>query len=90
VQSTNFSHYLVRRQARERDQETLNATSTKGEPTPDAATQWLSSSERRRLNSRDAVALSHEELSLLVGGIDLTRTRRKDWYRKTVAESEKV
>jgi len=34
--------------------------------------------------------LSHEELSLLLGGIDLTRTRRKDWYRKTVPESEKV
>jgi hypothetical protein len=35
-------------------------------------------------------ALDHEELSLLLGGIDLTRTRRKDWYRKTVPESEKV
>ena len=38
----------------------------------------------------DRVTLSHEELSLLLGGIDLTRTRRKEWYRKTVAESEKV
>ena len=38
----------------------------------------------------DRVMLSHEELSLLLGGIDLTRTRRKDWYRKTFAESEKV
>jgi hypothetical protein len=38
----------------------------------------------------DQVTLSHEELSLLLGGIDLTRTRRKDWYRKTVLESEKV
>src|SRR5262249_32666243 len=28
VQSTDFSHYLVRRQAREHDQETLNAIST--------------------------------------------------------------
>ena len=36
------------------------------------------------------LTLSHEELSLLLGGIDLTRTRRKDWYRKTVPESEKV
>jgi len=26
----------------------------------------------------------------LLGGIDLTRTRRKNWYRKTVFESEKV
>jgi transposase len=38
----------------------------------------------------DRVTLSHEELSLLLGGIDLTRTRRKKWYRKTVLESEKV
>jgi len=34
--------------------------------------------------------MSHEELSLLLGGIDLTRTRRKDWYRETVLESERV
>jgi len=33
--------------------------------------------------------LSHEELSLLLGGIDLTRTRRKDWYRKELELSEK-
>ena len=38
----------------------------------------------------DRVTLSHEELSLLLGGIDLTRTRRKDWYRKYVPQSEKV
>ncbi len=38
----------------------------------------------------DRVSLSHEELSLLLGGIDLTRTRRKNWYRKTIFESEKV
>ena len=38
----------------------------------------------------DQVTLSHEELSLLLGGIDLTRTRHKDWYRETVLESEKV
>ncbi len=38
----------------------------------------------------DRVNLSHEELSLLLGGIDLTRTRRKEWYRKTFPESEKV
>ena len=38
----------------------------------------------------DRVTLSHEELSLLLGGIDLTRTRRKEWYRKTFPESEKV
>ena len=38
----------------------------------------------------DRVNLSHEELSLLLGGIDLTRTRRTEWYRKTFLESEKV
>jgi hypothetical protein len=31
------------------------------------------------------VTLTHEELSLLLGGIELTRTRRKNWYRKEVA-----
>jgi transposase len=36
------------------------------------------------------VTLSHEELSLLLGGIDLTRTRRKNWYRKEVELSEKM
>ena len=36
------------------------------------------------------VTLSHEELSLLLGGIDLTRTKAKDWYRKTITEREKV
>jgi|SRR5271156_3789510 transposase len=38
----------------------------------------------------DRVTLSHEELSLLLGGIDLTRTRQKNWYRVTVSEKEKV
>jgi transposase len=28
------------------------------------------------------VVLSHEEFWLLVGGIDLSQTRRKNWYRK--------
>jgi len=27
------------------------------------------------------VALTHEELALLLGGIDLTTTRRRRWYR---------
>jgi transposase len=35
------------------------------------------------------VVLSYEELWLLVGGIDLAQTRRKDWYRKTVLDNEK-
>lgn len=32
------------------------------------------------------VVLSYEELWLLVGGIELAQTRRKDWYRKTLSE----
>ena len=36
------------------------------------------------------VTLSYEELSLLLGGIDLTRTRRKNWYRKEMELSEKI
>jgi transposase len=31
------------------------------------------------------VLLSHEELALLVGGIDLSRARRKEWYRREEA-----
>lgn len=29
----------------------------------------------------DRVRLTHEELTLLLGGIDLERTRAKNWYR---------
>jgi transposase len=36
------------------------------------------------------VSLSHEELVLLLGGIEVGRTRRKNWYRKEVLTSEKV
>jgi transposase len=36
------------------------------------------------------VTLSYEELSLLLGGIDLTRTRRKNWYRKEAELNEKI
>jgi transposase len=28
------------------------------------------------------VTLSHEAFALLIGGIDLSQTRRKNWYRK--------
>ncbi len=36
------------------------------------------------------VSLSHEEMALLLGGIDLTGSRRRPWYRKgAVAESER-
>ena len=34
------------------------------------------------------VVLSHEELTLLVGGIDLADSRRRTWFRKVVGESE--
>ena len=37
----------------------------------------------------DRVTLSHEELSLLLGGIDLRQTRQKNWYRVTVSVDEK-
>lgn len=37
------------------------------------------------------IVLSHEELTLLLGGIDLAETRRRKWYRKPlVDESEKL
>ena len=32
------------------------------------------------------VVLSHEELSLLLGGIDLAKTKHKRWYRKAPPE----
>src|SRR5437868_9537167 len=35
------------------------------------------------------VVLSHEELSLLLGGIELSQTRRKNWYREVKESSEK-
>ena len=34
------------------------------------------------------VRLSHEELALLVGGIDLAATRSRRWYRKVVTSEE--
>jgi len=36
------------------------------------------------------VTVSQEELSLLLGGIDLAQTRRKNWYRKELESSEEV
>jgi transposase len=36
------------------------------------------------------VILSHEELALLLGGIEVGRTRRKNWYRKELASSDKT
>jgi hypothetical protein len=32
------------------------------------------------------IVLSHEELAMLLGGIDLTQTRSRKWYRKAAAE----
>jgi transposase len=34
------------------------------------------------------VVLSHEELALLLGGIDLTATRRRPWFRKVTTEEQ--
>jgi transposase len=37
------------------------------------------------------IVVSHEELALLLGGIDLSETGRRKWYRKPrVEESEKL
>jgi transposase len=33
------------------------------------------------------VTLTHEELALLLGGIDLSQTRRRPWYRRGTAEA---
>jgi hypothetical protein len=35
---------------------------------------------------RAKVILSPEELSLLLGGIDVTKTKHKRWYRRTYSE----
>jgi transposase len=43
-----------------------------------------------REDQPDRVRLSHEELALLLGGIEVGRTRRKNWYRKEIIESEKT
>jgi hypothetical protein len=32
------------------------------------------------------IVLNHEELALLVGGIDVAQTRPRKWYRKPAAE----
>ena len=39
-------------------------------------------------DAQGKVVLSHEELSLLLGGIDLAKTRSKRWYRKVNAEGD--
>jgi transposase len=37
----------------------------------------------------EKIVLSHEELALLLGGIDLNQTHRRKWYRKNVAEESR-
>jgi len=44
----------------------------------------LESSEQGR------VRLNHEELALLLGGIELCRTQRKNWYRNEELINKKV
>ncbi len=39
-------------------------------------------------DAQGKVVLSHEELSLLLGGIDLAKTKTKGWYRKVNAEGD--
>lgn len=39
-------------------------------------------------DAQGKVVLSHEELSLLLGGIDLAKTKSKQWYRKVNAEGD--
>jgi transposase len=37
-------------------------------------------------DAQGKLVLSHEELSLLLGGIDLAKTKHKRWYRKVSPE----
>jgi transposase len=46
---------------------------------------WPSESDQQT-----RVILSHEELALLLGGIEVGRTQRKDWYRKELELSDKM
>jgi len=48
---------------------------------PKGCFTWPSSGD-----AQGKVVLSHEELSLLLGGIDLAKTKSKPWYRKANAE----
>ena len=36
------------------------------------------------------IQLSQEQLTLLLGGIDLTQTKARNWYRKTLLEYKKT
>ena len=37
-------------------------------------------------DAQGKVVLSHEELHLLIGGIDLAQTQARDWYREATNE----
>lgn len=37
-------------------------------------------------DGQDKIVMSHEELALLLGGIDLGQTKRRRWYRKVREE----
>jgi hypothetical protein len=39
-------------------------------------------------DAQGKVVLSHEKLSLLLGGIDLAKTKHKRWYRKVSPEGQ--
>ena len=65
----------------------------------DGSGLWLSAKrlERGRFSwpsvsseNETKVLLSYEELALLVGGIDLSRTRRKVWYRREESGDKKA
>ena len=57
---------------------------------------WVCSKrmEGGRLHWPDAdcgrVQLTHEELALLIGGIDLDRTTKRKWYRKDLARDADI
>jgi len=36
------------------------------------------------------IVLSHEEMALLLGGIDLAGTRRRSWFRKIIEEENRA
>ena len=44
---------------------------------------WIESGD-----AQGKVVLSHEELSLLLGGIDLRQTKSKRWYRKVNTQGD--
>jgi transposase len=41
------------------------------------------------VDKQPRIVLSHEELALLVGGIDLAQTRRRRWYRNMTLSEQK-